>query len=85
MPNPFNMNNNFNPYMNNNNEFRNLYRAMCQSNNPYQMFMNLAGNNPNMQPIINAMQNGINPQQIFNTMCQQRGINPNQFLKSITG
>lgn len=78
MANPFNMNNS-------NNMFKNIYQAMSQSQNPYEMFMRLAGNNPQMQPIVNAMRNGMNPQQIFNNMCQQRGINPNEFIKSITG
>ena len=79
MANPFNVN------YNNTNNFRDIYRAMSQSNNPYEMFMRLAGNNPQMQPIINAMRNGMDPRQIFNNMCNQRGINPQEFIKSITG
>lgn len=82
MPNPFNIMNSVLPNLNN---IKNVYKAMSQSQNPYQMFMNLAGNNPQMQPIIQAMQNGGNPQIIFNQMCQQRGIDPNDFIKSITG
>ena len=82
MPNPFNVINSVFPNLNN---IKNIYQAMSQSQNPYQMFMNLAGDNPNMQPIVNALQNGGNPQMIFNQMCQQRGINPNDFIKSITG
>ena len=80
MPNPFNVNNS-----NNNNMFRDLYQAIKQTNNPYDMFMRLAGQNPQMQPIIRAMQGGMNPQEIFNNMCRQRGINPQQFIKNITG
>lgn len=82
MPNPFNV---FNSVLPNLNNIKNVYKAMSQSQNPYQMFLNLAGNNPQMQPIVQAMQNGGNPQMIFNQMCQQRGINPNDFIKSITG
>lgn len=78
MANPFNTNNS-------NNIFRNIYQAMSQSQNPYDMFMRLAGNNPQMQPIVNAMRSGMKPEQIFNNMCQQRGINPQEFIKSITG
>ena len=77
MANPF--------YSASSNYIKDIYNAMRQSRDPMQMFMRLAGNNPQMQPIINAMQNGMNPQQIFNNMCQQRGINPRQFLKNITG
>lgn len=82
MPNPFNIMNSVLPNLNN---IKNVYKAMSQSQNPYQMFLNIAGNNPQMQPIVQAMQNGGNPQAIFNQMCQQRGINPNDFIKSITG
>lgn len=67
------------------NYMRDVYNAMRQSNNPMQMFMRLAGSNPQMQPIINAMQRGVNPQQIFNDICQQKGVNPEAFIKSITG
>lgn len=81
MPNPFNV---FNSVLPNLNNIKNVYKAMSQSQNPYQMFLNLAGNNPQMQPIVQAMQNGGNPQAIFNQMCQQRGIDPNEFIKSIT-
>ena len=67
------------------NMFRNVYQAMKNSNNPYQTFLNLAQNNPQMQPIVNALKNGANPQQVFNEMCKQRGINPDEFIKNITG
>ena len=77
MANPF--------YSASSNYIKDIYNAMRQSRDPMQMFMRLAGNNPQMQPIIQAMQNGMNPQQIFNNLCQQRGINPQQFLKNITG
>ena len=82
MPNPFNVMKSVFPDLSN---IKNVYKAMSQSQNPYEMFLKLAGNNPQLQPIVQAMQNGGNPQQIFNQICQQRGINPNEFIKSITG
>lgn len=83
MANPFNFGGSAGiPNLNN---IKGIYQAMSQAKNPYQMFMNLAGNNPQMQPIIKAMQSGGDPQQIFTSMCQQRGINPNDFIKKITG
>ena len=83
MPNPFNLGGSSSfPNLNN---IKGIYQAMSQAKNPYQMFMNLAANNPQMQPIVKAMQNGGDPQQIFTSMCQQRGINPNDFIKKITG
>ena len=76
MPNPFNSAPS--------NYIKDIYKAVAQSNNPMQIFMNIAGNNPQMQPIIRALQQGSNPKQIFDEMCQKRGINPQEFLNSIT-
>lgn len=81
MPNPFNVGGSATfPDLNN---LKGVYQAMSQAKNPYQMFMNLAGNNPQLQPIIKAMQSGGNPEQIFTSMCQQRGINPTDFIKQL--
>lgn len=86
MPNPFNTLNPRNPYNANNMAgIRNMYQMLTQSNNPTQMFRQLAANNPALQPAVNMLNQGMNPQQIFNTMCQQRGINPQEFLRNITG
>lgn len=84
MPNPFNIN----PKVTNNpnlGAYRDAYRMFSQSKNPMQLFMNMASKNPNMQPIMNMIQNGGNPQMVFNQLCQQRGINPQEFLRNITG
>ena len=84
MPNPFNntsMNNTMNSK--NINYFRNLYKSISQSENPYQALMNLAGNNPQMQPILNAMKNGNSLENVFVNMCKQRGIDPQAFMNQI--
>lgn len=80
MANPFNSRTQYNPTGN----IRELYRAMSQSTNPYDMFMRLASQNPQMQPIINAINSGNSPENVFKSMCQQRGINPNEFINSLT-
>lgn len=74
MPNPF--------YTNN---LQNVYNMLRNSNNPQQLFNQIAQNNPTMQPIVQALNNGGNPQQLFYSLCQQRGIDPQTFLKQITG
>ena len=61
---------------------RNMYRNM---GNPMQMIQSMAMQNPRFQPILQALQGGANPQQLFQTLCQQRGINPQEFLRNITG
>ena len=86
MANPFNTLNPANP-MNTNNmlNIRNAYQMLTQSRNPMQVLQQLARQNPTLQPAINMLRQGITPQQVFNTMCQQKGINPQEFLKNITG
>ena len=86
MGNPFNSLNPTNP-MNANNMagIRNAYQILSSSRNPMQAFQQMAQNNPQLQPIMQMLRNGANPQQIFMNMCQQRGINPQEFLRSITG
>ena len=76
MANPFNTTN----Y----NQYKETYKMFSQSKNPMQLFMNMASKDPNMQQVINIIQNGGNPQTLFNQLCQQRGINPQEFLKTIT-
>ncbi len=86
MANPFNILNPTNT-MNTNNmaSIRNAYQMLTQTNNPMQVFQQMAMRNPQLQPVMSMLNQGMQPQQVFNTLCQQRGINPNEFLKSITG
>lgn len=79
MPNPFNTNN-----TNPNFQLKNMYQMLMNSNNPMQLFQNMAAQNPKLQPIANMLKNN-SPQEVFNSLCRQRGIDPQQFLKSITG
>lgn len=84
MSNPFNQLNPGNP-MNSNSlgYIKNLYQAARNSSNPMQYFQMMAQNNPQLQPILNMVKSGGNPQQIFYNMCQQRGINPEEFLRAL--
>ena len=73
-----------NPLIQNNSlQLKDIYRAITQSNNPQQIFMQLANSNPQLQPIVKSMQQGISPQQIFNDICQKRGINPQEFIRQL--
>lgn len=83
MGNPFNALNPNNPLRGYDfNQLRNMYKNM---GNPMQALSQMAMQNPRMQPIMQALQSGANPQQLFNSLCQQRGINPTEFIKNITG
>lgn len=84
--NPFNNINPANPFNSNSMaNIRNMYQMITQARNPMQMFQQLARQNPALQPAMNMLQQGIQPEQVFNTICQQRGINPQEFLKNLTG
>ena len=61
-----------------------IYKMLSNSNNPMQVFENIAKSNPNMTPIMNLLKNGYSPEQVFNAMCQQRGVDPQKFINSIT-
>ena len=78
MPNPFNTRN-VSPSM----QIKNIYKILKQSNNPTLMFEQLARTNPQMQPVLQMLKNGNNPEQIFNSLCKERGINPQEFIKSL--
>lgn len=69
--------------MNTANQFGNLLNTFRSFSNPYQAFMNMANQNPQMRPIISQIQQGVNPQTIFNSLCQQKGINPQEFIKNL--
>ena len=84
MPNPFfaqesNEHSTINPSQN----LKDLYKLLTQSNNPIQLFTEIAKNNPNMAPVLNLLQNGYSPEQVFNMMCEKRGINPQEFMSKL--
>ena len=81
MPNPFYEQ----PKQNNTSNLNDIYKMLTTSKNPLQMFNNIAKNNPSMAPIVNLLNNGYSPEQVFYTICQTRGVNPQDFIKSITG
>lgn len=85
MPNPFYQNQYraVNPNTQNMSNYKNIYQALVNSKNPVQLFNTMAQSNPQLKPIVNMLNQGMTPQNIFNSLCEQRGINPNEFLKQI--
>ena len=79
MPNPFYHDVN----MHVNNSYKNIYNMLVNSKNPVALFNSMAQNNPQLKPIVNMLNQGMTPQSIFNSMCEQRGINPDEFIKSL--
>lgn len=82
--NPFNNINPANP-MNTNRigQMKTMYQAFQNAKNPMALFQQMAMRNPQMQPILNMLKSGMNPNQILNNICQQRGINPAELMKMI--
>ena len=62
-----------------------LYRTISNSKNPMELFSQMAKNNPQFEPVMKALNSGTNPQQIFETMCKERGIDPNEFIRQLQG
>ena len=81
MSNPFNVINPSNP-MNNNRigQMKSIYDAFRNTKNPMALFQQLAMRNPQMQPILNMLKQGVNPNQLFEQVCKQRGINPQELM-----
>lgn len=83
MSNPFNTMkqvNNFNMQ-----NIGNLYQTLMSSRNPIQLIENMAQNNPQLRPIVSALKGGANPKSLFESLCKEKGIDPNEFIKTIQG
>ena len=85
MANPFRTMSNTYANMPNMNNIRQTYQLLKNRGNPMALMQNMAQSNPQLKPIVQAINGGTSPQQIFNNMCKQRGIDPNEFIKNITG
>lgn len=91
MPNPFQqmqMQQMMQQQAQNNPQFNSIKQAynMFQNGNmnPMQVLNNMAMQNPQFKPFVQMLQNGANPEIVFKQMCQQRGIDPNQFIQMLT-
>lgn len=84
--NPFNALNPANP-MNSNRigQMRSMFQTFQNSKNPMMLFQQMASRNPQLQPIMNMLRQGMNPNQIFENICKQRGINPQELINMIKG
>lgn len=65
--------------MNNNNPMQQMLQMLSMSNNPNQVVRMLAQQNPNVQAILNQMQqSGMTPQQFAMQYARQNNIDINQ-------
>lgn len=61
-----------------------LYRAFAESKNPMEAFGKIASQNPKLKGVMDAFRQGQTPQGVFRSMCNQRGINPDEFIRRLT-
>ncbi len=69
--------------MNNNNPMQQMLQMLSMSNNPNQVVQMLAQQNPNVQAILNQMQqSGMTPQQFAMQYARQNNIDINQIANA---
>lgn len=66
-------------------QMKSMYQAFQNAKNPMALFQQMAMKNPQMQPILNMLKSGMNPNQILNDVCRQKGINPQELLNMLRG
>ena len=80
-----------NPFFNNFNsgnginmgQVKQIYNMLRCSNNPNQLLDQLVSRNPQMAQAVNLIKNNGNYEQIFRSMCQEKGINADEFIKQM--
>lgn len=62
---------------------KNLYNICSHSNNPIQLLEQMSMSNPNLQPIISLFKQGYSPEQVFNQVCNERGLNADSVMNEV--
>lgn len=68
-----------------NNPMMGMLMQMMQGGNPQQMIMQMAQQNPQLKQMLPLIQ-GKSPQQlqeVFNNLCKERNINPDEFKQNV--
>lgn len=69
---------------NNMNQLKQVINMVRGANNPQQLLMNLANQNPQIRQVMNLVQNsGKSPKDLFYEMARQKGVDPNQILNTL--
>lgn len=72
------LSNNNTPKINDN--FKNMMNVM-KGGNPMSILQNMAMQNPQLQPYIQMLNKGANPEQLVRQICKERNINVDELLK----
>ena len=67
-----------------NNPIMNLFKTVSAAQNPSAMMQQMANNNSQLQQTLNFInQNGGNAKQLFYSMAQQKGVNPETIINQL--
>ena len=67
-----------------NNPIINLFRTVSAAQNPNAMMQQMANNNSQLQQTLDFInQNGGNAKQLFYSMAQQKGVNPETIINQL--
>ena len=63
-------------------QFKNMISMLKTASNPTAMLQMLSQNNPQLAQVMQLCQ-GKNPEQVFRSMCAQKGINPDDIINQL--
>ena len=64
-------------------QVKQIYNMLRYSNNPNQILDQLISKNPQMAQAINLIKSNGNYEQVFRSMCNEKGINADDFIKQM--
>lgn len=66
------------------NQVKQMMGALRSSKNPQQLLINMMGNNPQFQQLLQMIrQSGKSPRDLFYQMAQQKGVDPEQLINQL--
>ena len=71
--------NNMNPGIQ---QLKGMMNMLKTSSNPQMLIQQMIQSNPQLAQVANLV-NGRNPEAVFRDMCNQRGINPDEFINML--
>lgn len=60
-----------------------LYNMCYNTKNPMQLLEQLEMQNPTLKSVTSLFKQGFNEEQVFIELCKRKGVNADNFLKSI--
>lgn len=67
------------------NQLKQAYKIFMQKGNPMQVLQQMSAQNPQLQSVVQLLNNGANPEAVFKNLCQAKGINADEFINQLKG